>query len=115
MKLFRNREVSFEAQPAPDRRIARDVSEWLRPLVMAVEQGWEAPDADQYDHAFQGYLDTILDPIAELEAALEEKQLVFRLKLQRMIEIAPDLFDRALRRSAFEAGYFIEKGNDDGR
>ena len=114
MKLFRNREVSFEAPPAPDRRNAHDVSEWLRPLVMTVEQGWEAPDADQYDHAFQGYLETILDPIAELESALEEKQLVFRLKLQRMIEIAPDLFDRALRRSAFEAGYFIEKGKNDG-
>ena len=85
---------------------------YLKPLVATVEEAWEAPDAAQYQHSFNGYIHETLLPIAELEDALEAQRLQFRLKVERMIEIAPDLFDKALRKSGLEVGYLMGEPRD---
>lgn len=85
---------------------------YLKTLVATVEETWEAPDAAQYQHSFDGYLQETLLPIAQLEDELEAQRLQFRLKVERMIEIAPDLFDKALRKSGLEVGYFVREPRD---
>ena len=80
--------------------------------MATVEENWEAPDAAQYQHSFDGYLHDLLTPIAGLEDELEAKRLQFRLKVERMIEIAPDLFDKALRKSGLEVGYLVGEPRD---
>ena len=84
----------------------------LKPIVATVEEGWEAPDAAQYQHSFDGYIHDTLLPIAALEDELEAQRLQFRLKVERMIEIAPDLFDKALRKSGLEVGYLVGEPRD---
>lgn len=108
MRIFGRKKTEIEAAPVPVVRASRGAPTYLTSLVKTVEESWEIPDAGQYDHAYQGYLGEILEPIEDMQGALDEKHLLFRLKLQRMIEIAPDLFEKALRRHALETGYFIE-------
>lgn len=85
---------------------------YLAPLTETVEESWEAPDAAQYQHSFDDYLHELLAPIAELEDALEQQRLQFHLKVERMMEIAPDLFEKALRKSGLETGYLIKEPRD---
>ncbi|MEM6914118.1 MAG: hypothetical protein AAF511_09085 [Pseudomonadota bacterium] len=85
---------------------------YLKTIVGTVEETWEAPDAAQYQHSFDGYIQDTLLPIAQLEDELEAQRLQFRLKVERMIEIAPDLFDKALRKSGLEVGYFVGEPRD---
>ncbi len=111
MLFFGRKKGEIEAAPVPIPRAADGVAAYLVPLVKTVKEDWETPDAEQYDHAYRRYLEEILEPIEDMQDALDEKQLLFSLKLQRMIEIAPDLFDKALRRHSLETGYFIERND----
>jgi hypothetical protein len=112
----------FKRKPAPATPLAAPLfaqasatptaPAYLKPIVATVEENWEAPDAAQYQHSFDGYIHETLLPIAELEDELEAQRLQFRLKVERMIEIAPDLFDKALRKSGLEVGYLIGEPRD---
>ena len=99
-----------EALPIHSERASDGAADYLQPIVRAIEETWEAPDPDQFDHAYQGYLEALFAPIELLESEHAEQTDLFRFQLQRMIEIAPDLFEKALRRSAYETGYLIDKG-----
>ena len=112
MRIFRRKKAALEAAPAPVSRGAQSVPLYIEPVVLTVEETWEEPDPDQYDHAYQGYLDDLQKPIESIETAIEEKAAVFRCTVERMVEIAPDFFEKALARSAFETGYFIDTDKD---
>ena len=49
------------------------------------------------------------------ELRIAEELALFRSTVEWMIEIAPDFFEKALRRSAFETGHFIQGDDDDGK
>ena len=106
---FKKKIHTVEAPVVPQDRSSDAASPYLKPLVAWVEEHWEVPPAEQYEHSYQGYLEEITDPIEGLEDRLEEKELLLRLKVQRMIEIAPDLFEKALRCNGVETQYFIAK------
>lgn len=110
------KQLSRSSSDAPvfvEPKASKTTPSYLTPLTATVAENWEAPDAAQYQHSFDGYLQELLLPIAGLEDDLEAQQLQFRLKVERMIEIAPDLFDKALRKSGLETGYLIKEPRDD--
>lgn len=114
-KLFKPKPLPatrLDAQPFPQPSASQTVPHYLKPIVATVEENWEAPDAAQYQHSFDGYLHDLLMPIAGLEDELEAKRLQFRLKVERMIEIAPDLFDKALRKNGLHVGYLVGEPRD---
>lgn len=114
--LFRRKVKSHtrvEAPVALMRPAPETLPAYLSPLLTAVEDDWEAPDAGQYQHSFECYLADRLTPLGDMQDALEEQKLLFRLKVERMIEIAPDLFDKVLRRSGFETGFLIDGVSDE--
>ena len=96
--------VASASQSAPD---------YLMPIVEVVEESWELPCADQFDHAFRLYVEALLRPIETMDDEFADQQLVLFGHVQRMVEIAPDLFDKAMRRTPFETGYFIESEKQD--
>ncbi len=109
---FRSHDRNPKTQTAPalSKSPVQTVRSYIKPLVLTVEETWEAPDSDQYDHAYQGYLEELHRPIDAIEQEIQQKLAAFRCKVEQMVEIAPDLFDKALSRSAFETGYLIERG-----
>ena len=94
---------------------AQTIPAYLLPIVLTVEDTWEAPDADQYDHAREGYLEHLQQPFLELEKDRQALAVLVTHKVEQMIELAPDFFEKALSRSAFETGYFIERGENNVR
>lgn len=110
IKRFLKQRRKTEALPVQRKQASDGAPDYLQPIVRTVEESWEAPDPDQFDNAYQGYLEELLPPVDQLEGELAEKTDQFRFQMQRMIEIAPDLFEKALRRSAYETGHLIEKG-----
>ncbi|MFN3226828.1 MAG: hypothetical protein ACE360_11335 [Hyphomicrobiales bacterium] len=103
----------IEAPVVFEPKAAKSAPNYLTAIVSNVEENWEQPDPAQYQYGFEGYIQDILGPIAELEDELEQQQLQLRLKIERMMEIAPDLFDKALRKSGLEIRYFIGEPRDD--
>lgn len=81
--------------------------DWLRPLIQDVRD-WEAPDGDQLEHSFMGYQADLDAPIEKLDKELADKTMEGREVVQRCIEIAPDLFEKVLRRYPNGTGYHIE-------
>lgn len=59
-----------EALPIQKDRAADGVPDYLQSTIRAVEETWEAPDPDQFDHAYQGYLAELLSPVEKLESEL---------------------------------------------
>ena len=112
MHFTRSNKSKFKAAPAPSKRAAQSVPHYLKLIVRTVEELWEKPDPNQYDGAYQDYLIDLQKPIEEIETAIEEKTVLFRCTVERMVEIAPDLFEKALGRSAFETDYFIDKNKE---
>ncbi len=113
MLLIPKKTVPVLAPPARLKRASNDAPAYLQALVRAVEESWEAPDAAQYENCFDHYVEALLEPLTEEHLSIEETLALFRSKVERMIEIAPDLFEKALRRSPLETGYFIDGGDDD--
>ncbi len=114
-KLKRSGLEKPEAAPIPVSTVTQSVPTYLKPIVLAVEEAWEAPDADQYDHARAGYLEHLQQPFLELEKDRQALAVLVTHKVEQMIELAPDFFEKALSRSAFETGYFIERGESNVR
>ena len=110
---FNKSKPDIQAAPFPVVTAAQSAPDYLRSIVEAVEDGWELPASEQYDHAFHFYMADLLRPIEAMEEDFADKQLLLRSHVQRMVEIAPDLFDKALRRTPFESGYLIEGDNQD--
>ena len=100
------------ATPVPLRHRGDEIPAYLKPLVLTVEEDWEAPDPAQFQNALQAYVEDLLEPLDGMERALDEKRVLFRCKVERMMELAPEFFEKALARSAFEAGIFIENGGE---
>lgn len=114
MQVFRwKRKAKIKAAPIAALRRGQVLPEYLKSLVATVEEDWELPDPAQYQNCLEQYLDDILLPLSEMEEALDDKRIQFRIKVQRMREIAPDLFEKALRRTAFEAGYLLREDEHD--
>jgi hypothetical protein len=105
--------ASIEAAPFARPSATETAPVYLKPIVSTVQETWEEPDAAQYQHSFDGYIHDILTPIATLEDDLEAQRLQLRLKIERMMEIAPDLFEKALRKSGLETDYLLEGPRDD--
>ena len=80
------------SDPEPDKR-----PDWLKPIIQDI-QDWETPDSDQIEYAFMGYQADLNAPIEKLDKELADKILEGREVVQRCIEIAPDLFEKVLRR-----------------
>lgn len=112
MFMLKRPPAQIQAPSAPVQRASQEVPSHLKPLVLTVEETWEAPDPAQYENALQDHMAALLEPLDEQERSIEEKRVLFRRTVERMVEIAPDLFEKALARSAFETGYFIGGGND---
>ena len=110
---FRKSPPKIKTAPAPAKRAAQSVPAFLQSIVLTVAETWETPSPDQYDHARHGYVEHLQQPFLKLEKARQLKTVLAMHKVERMIELAPDFFEKALSRSAFETGYFIERGNDD--
>ncbi len=107
MRIFRQlfRQKSHIGTSAPAQIIRREENhEWLAPILEDVKR-LELPDHDQLDHAFQGYLDELHAPFEAHDEAIETLVLEAREIVQRVLEIAPDLFDKAMRRSPLDNAY----------
>lgn len=115
MRLFKTRPGSraVDAAPKPVRLKDAIKADYLVRLTQPFEESWEAPASEQFEHAFQAYVDDLLAPAEALDDELAEKKVLLRGHVQRMVEIAPDLFDKAMRRTPFETGFFIEQENGD--
>ena len=97
---------------APVSNAVQSLAAYLKPIVLTVEETWEIPDADQYDYAREGYVEYLQQPFIKLEKERRLKTVLVTHKVERMIELAPEFFEKALSRSAFETGYFIEGGKN---
>lgn len=115
MIFRRKKTVPVDAPPAQVTRASKEVPAYLQPLVATVEETWEAPDPAQFESSLDGFTEELLRPLSEEELRIAEERALFRSTVERMIEIAPDFFEKALRRSAFETGYFIQGDDDDGK
>jgi hypothetical protein len=89
-------------------REKEDCPEWLEAIIDDVRD-WEVPDSDQLAHAFDGYMASLSAPIEALEQEQQERILRGRQLIQRLSEIAPDLFEKALQRYPMDTGYYLEK------
>ncbi len=113
MNPSRKKPPKIETASALINSAAKLLPDYLQEVVRTVEVNWEEPDSDQYDHAYQGYLEEQQTPFLKLELIRAQKVARAKHIAERMIEIAPEYFEKALSRSAFETGYFIEKGKTD--
>jgi hypothetical protein len=105
---FKKSKPEIQAPPLPVVSATQNAPDYLQPIVEVVEENWELPASDQFDHAFNLFVEELLRPIEMMEDDFADRQLVLQGHVQRMVEIAPDLFDKAMRRTPFESGYFIE-------
>ncbi|WP_316861071.1 hypothetical protein [uncultured Cohaesibacter sp.] len=105
--LFRKK-VTATATPAPVIKASQEVPDYLGDIVAQVEEHWESVDPEQFDHALEAFNEANFIPLEMLETDLEKQGLELRNVLQRMIEVAPDFFDKALRRSGWESGYLLD-------
>lgn len=108
---FKKSKPELQASPFPITSAAQGAQDYLQPIVEVVEENWELPASEQFDHAFHFFMVESLRPIEAMEEDFANKQLLLRSHVQRMVEIAPDLFDKALRRTPYESGYLIEGGS----
>lgn len=108
---FKKSKPDLQASPFPIRSAAQSAQDCLLPIVEVVEENWELPASEQFDHAFHFFMVESLRPIEAMEEDFADKKLLLRSRVQRMVEIAPDLFDKALRRTPYESGYLIEGGS----
>jgi len=115
MHFSRRNKSKFKTAPAPSKRAAQSTPAYLNPIVLTVEETWETPDADQYDYARESYVEHLQKPFLKLETDRRLKTVLVTHKVERMIELAPDFFEKALSRSAFETGYFIEGRKNNAR
>lgn len=92
--------------------IANRSPSYLTPIVQVIEENWELPAQEQFDHACRQFLEELLQPIEQMEDEFADRQLELISHVQAMVQIAPDLFDKAMRRTPYETGYLI-KGDDD--
>ncbi len=99
----------------PTSAAAQSLPDYLRPIVLTVGETWEIPDADQYDYAREGYVEQLQKPFLKLEKDRRLKTVLVTHKVERMIELAPEFFEKALSRSNFETGYFIGGRNNNAR
>ena len=86
-----------------------DHPDWLEAVIQDV-RNWEVPDIDQLDHAFDGFLEAQSAPIEEIDRQQLERILRGRELVQRLLEIAPDLFEKALQRYPLDTGYYLDGG-----
>lgn len=89
-----------------------EVPKYLSHIIAGIEQNWEPVDPEQLDHALERFMAANLVPIERLESELEKQNLELRSILYRMVELAPDLFDNALRHTTWETGYLIAGDKD---
>ena len=113
MIFSRRNKSKIKAGPAPTNSNVQSVPVYLQSILLTVAETWETPSPDQYDHARQGYIEHLQQPFLKLEKIRQIKTVLVTHKMERMIELAPDFFEKALSRSAFETGYFIERGKSD--
>lgn len=115
MPFHRRNKSKAKAAPASIIDATQSVPAYLQSIVLSVAETWHSPDPNQYDHARQGFVDHLQNPFLKLEKSRQLKTVLVTHKVERMIELAPNFFERALSRSAFETGYFIEKGKNDAK
>lgn len=115
MSIFEKLRSDANTAPraVPAKGIAGTASDHLAQLIDQFEESWEAPAGEQFEHVFQAYTEELLAPVAALDDELAEKKVELRGHVQRMVELAPDLFDKAMRRTPYRTGFFIEQENDD--
>ncbi len=110
-KLFRQKNYAGTAPPLPKRE-ADNPPEWLEPILMDA-RNLEIPDSDQLDHAFNGFLDSLHAPIEKIEAQISGQIFEGREIVQRTLEIAPDFFEKSLKRYPLDTGHYIDGGKDE--
>lgn len=108
---FRKSKPDLQPSPFSITRAVQETQDYLHPIIEVVEENWELPASEQFDHAFHFFMVESLQPIEAMEEDFADKKLLLRSHVQRMVEIAPDLFDKALRRTPYESGYLIEGGS----
>jgi len=81
--------------------------DWLEAVIRDV-RNWEVPDADQLYHAFDSFLEAQSAPIEAIDKQQLERIMSGREIIQRLIEIAPDLFEKALTRYPFDTGFYLD-------
>ena len=116
--MFRKRPhnaLDIKSPSALNRKAQQLTLTCFRPLVATVESDWEAPAPEHYETAYQAFVEELLEPLDELNQSIDEKRTLMRTRIERMIEIAPDLFEKALERSGLERQYLVERGQDDAR
>ena len=113
MGIFQKKKTKIKAASAPKFSNAQSIPAYLQSIILTVAESWNAPDPGQYDHARQGYIEHLQQPFLKLEKIRQVKTVLVTHKVERMIELAPEYFEKALGRSAFETGYFIERGKSD--
>lgn len=92
--------------------MGEEYPEYMRGIIEAIERG-EAPKHEQLEYAYEKFVEHITNPLRQMDQDQHELWLRARSVAERMIELAPEFFDRALRRHPRETAYFIEKNTEE--
>jgi len=107
-RIFRNKTPRIQAStPA-----VKPQPNFLRPLVRTVLENWETPAPEQYGHGFEEYLESIKQPIGALEKEKRTKTVLLIHTVERMMELAPDFYERAISRAGLDQQKLIEWRSD---
>ena len=85
----------------------------LKPLVRSVIENWEVPAHEQYDHALEEYLAGLKRPNLALEKEKRGKTVRLIHTVERMMELAPDFYERAISHVGLDQQHLIEWRSDD--
>jgi hypothetical protein len=89
--------------------ISQKTNERIAELVRQLEESWEEIGGEQFEAAFEAFVDDLNEPVEAMEDELADKTIELRTQVQRMMEVAPDLFDKALKNSPHHSGFITSQ------
>lgn len=85
----------------------RETPPFLQNLIRTIRDTWECPTAHDFEAARDSYAAHLQEPFLAIAEEREVKLALLRSKVEAITALAPDLVERALRRTPFETQYFI--------
>ncbi|MBO6814525.1 MAG: hypothetical protein JJ891_06675 [Rhizobiaceae bacterium] len=89
--------------------VSRNTNERITVLARQLEESWEEIGGEQFEAAFETFVVDLNEPIEAMEDELADKTIELRTQVQRMMEVAPDLFDKALKNSPHHSGFITSQ------
>ena len=102
MTPFKTSSQNFKAKIRASTPAVKSYPRFAYRIIRCVIESWEEPQAEQYENAYEEFIQELSAPARALQRQRRAQIVRITTKIDRMKELAPDLFERALSHTGIE-------------